>query len=160
MRYLLILSLTAMLAACSQNDAPAPVPVPEQAAVPDVAVKLPGGIKFDVPSELRTDKSYQTKKGATHRRATYELLEATPDQARDVVTAKLAEAGYVAGEPKPSKKKEGQYSIKYKKKKAASVTVYFYPKLAKKPANPAAKSMIAFDWQTKKAPKPTDAPAQ
>ena len=161
MRCLLILSLASMLAACSPNNEPASAAAvtPEKAAAA-AAVKLPGGIKFDVPSQLRTDKTYQTKKGATRRRATYELLEATPDQARSIVVAKMGKAGFVAGRAKPDKRKEGQYSIAFKKKKKAGVNVIFYPKLARKPANPAAKSMIAFDWQTRKAPKPAETPVQ
>ena len=161
MRYLLILSFAGVLVACSPNNEPASAAAlaPEKAAAA-AAVKLPGGIKFDVPSQLRADKTYQTAKGATRRRATYELLEATPKQARGLVVAKMAEAGFDAGQSKPHKRKKGQYSVTFKKKKKASVKVIFYPKLAKNPANPAAKSMIAFDWQTKKAPKPSTKPAQ
>lgn len=161
MRYLLILSLAGMLAACSQHNEPAlaAAVTPEQAAAA-AAVKLPGGIKFDVPSQLRADTTYQTKKGATRRKVTYELLEVTPEQARSIVVAKMAEAGFAVGQAKPNKRKEGQYSIAFKNKKKARVNVIFYPKLAKKPANPDAKSMIAFDWQTKKAPKPAETLAQ
>lgn len=160
MRYLLILSLVGMLAACSQGNEPATAAVtPEQAAAA-AAVKLPGGAKLDVPSQLRTDKTYQTKKGATRRRVTYELLEVTPKHARSIVVAGMYEAGFAAGKVKPKKGKKGQYSIAFKKKKKATIKVIFYPKLARKPANPAAKSMIAFDWQTKKAPKPAKSPTR
>lgn len=157
MRYLLTAPLLVLLAACSgQEQAPEPTPASEAAVpAPVSAVKLPGKAEFNVPSQVRTDKVYQTKSGATRRKVVFELLEATPDQSEAAVTATLAQAGYKAGAPKAGK--SGKYSVKYKKKKAANITATYYPKLAKKPANPAAKSMVALSWQTKKAPKKTDA---
>lgn len=162
MRSLLTLVVLVLLAGCSKQEPAATAsdagnPASEAPAPASLVEALPGGVDFDVASHLRSDKTYQTKTGAARRRVAYELLEATPGQARDVVTAKLAEAGYVAGEATPDKKKEGQYSIKYKKKKAPTITVIFYPTLVKKPINPAARSMIAMSWQVKKAPE-TPAP--
>jgi hypothetical protein len=81
----------------------------------------------------------------------YELLEVTPDQAEQAITALLGEAGYVGEAPKIGK--NGQYSIRYMKAKAATITVTYFPDLADKPENSAAKSMVSISWQTKKAPK-------
>lgn len=161
MRYLLTVPLLALLVACSgQEQAPAAstsAPVANASpsagdATGQAQAVLPDKLQFAVPSQLRSDRTYQTKKGATRRRVVYELLEATPDQTEAIVTTLFANAGYAAGAPKKSKKK-GVYSIKYAKKKARTITVTFYPRLAKKPANPAAKSMVALSWQTRKAPK-------
>jgi|GEM_PF-2175870 len=158
MRYLLTAPLLVLLVACSGQEqaamTPEPAPAPEVAPPPAPVVRLPGKAEFNVPSHLRADKTYQTKAGATRRKVTYELLEAMPDQSQAAVTAALSPAGYVADEPKPGK--NGRFSIKYKKKKAATITATFYPKLAKKPANPAAKSMVDLSWQTKAAPKKAD----
>lgn len=154
MRYSLFSLLLVLLAACSGQEQP-PSPqssVPEAAPVAAPMVKLPGGVEFDIASHLRSEKTYKTKKGATRRKVVYELLDATPGEAEVAVTDVLARAGYAGEAPKPGK--NGQYSIRYKKAKRPAITVTFYPKLAKKPANPAAKSMVALTWQTKKAPKP------
>jgi hypothetical protein len=67
-----------------------------------------------------------------------------------VVSAAFQRAGFRA--ETPVKGKNGRYSINYKKPKAATVTVTFFPNLPKRPANPAAKSRITLTWQTRKAP--------
>lgn len=156
MRCLLALPLLLVLAACSDTAPPpqdAAKPVADDAgrAQADVGSILPGGVRFDIPAQLRSDKSYSTRAGAMRRRLVYELLEATPDQAETAVTAVFSRAGYKGEEAKPGK--DGQFTIRYRKRGAPNVIATFYPGLAKKPANPAAKSMVAFSWQTKKAPK-------
>lgn len=154
MRYSIAVPLFAFLAACSGQEhasVASPAATPELAVERPSAVKLPGKANFNIPSQLRSDKTYQTKAGATRRKVVYELLEATPDQADSAVGSVLEQAGYRLADRKEGK--NGQFSIRYKKKKAATITVTYYPKLAKKPANPDAKSMVALSWQTKKAPK-------
>jgi len=155
MRYLLGVLLLMLLAACSGQEQTSPASQDASGSgdsnAQAGAAALPGGVTFDIPSQLRSDKLYETKAGATRRKLVYELLEATPDQAQSQVTVMLARAGYKAGEAKPGK--DGKVGVVYRKKKAPTLTATFYPGLAKKPANPAAKSMVAFSWQTKKAPK-------
>lgn len=154
MRYGLIVPLFVLIVACSGPD-PATVGHAPATEAPSVevpaTVEIPGKVNFNIPSQLRSDKTYQTKAGATRRKVVYELLEAGPNQAEAAVTGVLVAAGYAAEEPKEGK--NGRFSIRYKKPKAPNITATFYPQLAKKPASPDAKSMVALSWQTKRAPK-------
>ena len=151
MRNLVIISLLALVAACSGQHAPGkPVAAPAEGAQPATAAAapaFPGGVDFNLPSQVRSDRTYKTKAGETRRRVVYELLEASPDQSQAAVAGVLARAGYEAGTASPGKK--GKTRVKYSKQGAPTITAAFYPGLAKKPANPSAMSMVAFSWRVK-----------
>lgn len=152
MRCLFVASILLLTAACSDDSpppaSPADPPAAEQQVVsgPGSAVTmLPGGIELDVPVHLRSDRSVEGKGGAVRRRLVYELLEAGPGESEQVISQVLSDAGYVGGKKKKGKK--GRYAIRYKKEGAPTIKVTFYPAPAKKPANPEAKSMVAFSWK-------------
>jgi hypothetical protein len=125
----------------------APTALPEASWHP----RLPGSVRFAVPAHLNADVVYHSKNGAARRKLVFELLEAGQAEAEAVVSEALTLDGYVAEAPKPGK--DGWYSIRYRKSGAPNITATFYPKLPRKTAHPDAKSMVAFSWQTKAAPR-------
>ena len=164
MRVFVLALLLAALAACadrSQEDRVATNPcVLKDSTDSGVSAvpwhpTLPGEIRFDVPAHLRSDTIFTTKKGAVRRRLTFELLNATSDEAPAVVAASLGQAGYVGGSAKTGA--GGKVSIRYKKAGAPSVYVVVFPKLASNPANPDAMSMVSLSWQTKASPRTVEA---
>lgn len=159
MRVLFPAVLLVTLAACSERQPEAGTPEPcvvEANADSGIArlswyPTLPGEVRFDVPAHLRSDEISITRKGATRRRLTFELLSAEPQDAQTVVSEALVRSGYSPDDAKPGA--GGKISIQYRKPKSPSINVVFFPELAKQPANPDAKSMVSLSWQIKPAPK-------
>lgn len=151
----LLLALAACSAQKQDSSAPDPCIVEADPGAGTAGLSwyptLPGEVRFDVPAHLRSDEISITRKGATRRRLTFELLSAEPQDAQTVVSEALVRSGYSPDDAKPGA--GGKISIQYRKPKSPSINVVFFPELAKQPANPDAKSMVSLSWQIKPAPK-------
>lgn len=159
---MVILTLIA-LSACGDKGSPSNADAPFwasdmqgagfPAAIPPASwyPRLPGGVRFEVPAHLNADVVYHSSSGAARRKLVFELLEADHVHAEAVVTEALVSDAYAPEAPKLGK--EGWYSIRYRKSGEPNITVTFYPRLPRRTAHPAAKSMVAFSWQTKAAPR-------
>lgn len=163
MRYLCMIVVAVLLVACSREapqgagaEAPreraAESRQASKAGTTGVSTKivLPGAT-LELKNQIRARQTYRAGQGVVRKKLICELLEQTPQQSRDAVTAALVAQGYVAGAV--GEKKDGRSEIVFKKAKAPSLRVTFYPALADKPANPSAKSMVKFDWIAKREPR-------
>lgn len=157
-RKILVLGMVAALAACGGKEqeaasveAPAAGSVAATAEAAGGYRPLPGGVELGLDSHMRSDRIYETAKGATRRKVSYEVLSGSLEESVETVEQSLADAGYKA---KPRKEgKNGAFSISFKKKKAKTLKVDFNPNVGKKPANPDALHLVAVSWQLKAAPK-------
>lgn len=154
-RNILVLGVVMVLSACGGKE-PTAVPVADSTA-PVVAADvggyrpLPGGVELGLAAHLRSDRIYETEKGATRRKVIYEVLKGSQQDAVANVEQALAAAGYTAQARKNGK--NGAFTIPYKKSKSPTLNVQFNPRVGGKPANPEAKHLVAVDWQVKAAPK-------
>lgn len=160
MRYFVMVFAALALLACSGERDTERVE-PERVASAEVGAgdvsnivahaEFPGGVVLTTEYHVRTDERVVTKKGAIRQRVVLELLEAEPDQASALVSADLERAGYKRVRQKDER--DGSHTIVFKKPKAKTLSVRFYRSVARRPAHPEAKSMVAFSWQVEAAPK-------
>lgn len=148
-----------LLVACSPEPAPQDsATIQDEAGVAGQAagqavtsLEFPGNLVLTTPFHVRSDKNVESKRGAVRRRVALELLQVPPDEAEAVVSADLERAGYARSRRKDER--DGSHTVTFRKAKAKTISVRFYPRLAKRPAHADAKSMVAMSWQIKKAPK-------
>jgi hypothetical protein len=159
MRCLIAILVALALAGCSGADhsaAERQVADSETGAKGDATeskatVELPGGVKLTARLHLRSEEVNPTSSGALRRRAVYELLDLGPEESFAAIGADFERAGFSPSKRK--KRKDGGFTVAFRKDGAESMNVLFYPQIAKNPANAQAKSMIAIGWNVAEPPR-------
>lgn len=153
MRCLIAVLVALGLAGCTGgNQQVEETPAPDTAAAAEAdgtgTVELPGDVILTTRLHLRSDEVNPTSSGALRRRVVYELLEVGPGDAYGAIAGDFERAGFAASKRK--KRKDGGFTVAFRKKGAQAVNVLFYPQV-EAPSNAEAKSMIAIGWNIAEA---------
>lgn len=162
MRCLIAILITLTVAGCTGADQQTVEPQAADAGATTEAgvaieteamrqVELPGGVALTTRLHLRSDKIDPTSSGALRRRVVYELLDVGPEESYAAIAADLERAGFAPS--KKRKRKDGGFTVAFRKEGTEAMNILFYPQVAEHPANAEAKSMIAIGWNVADPPR-------
>lgn len=159
MRFFTAILTVLAVVGCSEADRPAvehqaagaEAEMTEAVSKGDEAVELPGSVKLTAQLHLRSDEINPTPSGAMRRRVVYELLDVEPEDSYAAIRADFERAGFAPSKRK--KRKDGGFTVAFRKDGMEPMNILFYPGVARNPANVQAKSMIAIGWNVAEPPR-------